>query len=116
MAQCRAYAQIVTGLYGRGDREGKVEGKVTDAFSMKALSQGACCFPFPSEGPDSAGIRAELFIASCGFAFEEPAATVRRGAAGAADEAGHFAGESLPERGPQIYRPVAKPERSAVAV
>ena len=50
----------------------------------------------PSERPDSAGWRAELAVASGGFALEEPAATGGRRAAGTADETGDFPGEPLP--------------------
>src|ERR1019366_6135976 len=49
-------------------------------------------------------------VASGGLALEEPAATARRGTAGALKQSGDFTGESLPEGGAESRGPVAHSE------
>jgi hypothetical protein len=53
-------------------------------------------FTIPPERAVPAVDRAELFVFARRFAFEEPAATGRRGAAGALKHACDFTGEPLP--------------------
>ena len=62
----------------------------------------------------STGGRTELLVASGSVAFEEPAATARRGAAGARQQSGNFASEPLPESGAQSRGPVTHPEARSV--